>query len=171
MSDFYIKHISLSDISFFMSECEESAKNGHLHQSILMSEGNKLFEEQIRKIIRMNDSGQYTGHSILILHRKSDDRKVGILWLCDAQDLVGRLCIEIRLINITKSMRGKGGGSKLLSIALDEACSNIITAKCYPASGLMIGMLKRRGFDVMGRSESGSEFLCLGVSTGREILR
>lgn len=47
MNDFYIKQISLLDITFFMSECEDSAKNGHLHQLILTHESYKAFEEQI----------------------------------------------------------------------------------------------------------------------------
>ncbi len=161
MSDFYTKKISLSDVPFFMGECEDSAKNGHLHQEILAPKSNKIFEKQIRQIIQMNDSGQYTGHSILMLLRKSDDRKVGFLWLCVARDLAGRPCTEIRIISITKSMRGRGCGSLLLSIALDEYRTHIVTAKCYPGSGQMSGMLKRRGFDVMGTSERGSEFLCL----------
>ncbi|MBD8109394.1 GNAT family N-acetyltransferase [Erwinia persicina] len=93
--------------------------------------------------------------------RKSDDRKVGFLWLCAVLDLAGRPCTEIRIINITKSMRGKGCGTRLLSIALDEYRSHIVTAKCYPGSVQMSGMLKRRGFEVMGTSERGSEFLCL----------
>ncbi|HFP5328839.1 TPA: N-acetyltransferase, partial [Escherichia coli] len=117
MSDFYTKKISLSDVPFFMGECEDSAKNGHLHQEILAPKSNKIFEKQIRQIIQMNDSGQYTGHSILMLLRKSDDRKVGFLWLCVTRDLAGRPCTEIRIINITKSMRGRGCGSLLLSIA------------------------------------------------------
>ena len=161
MNDFYTKMISLSDIPFFMSECEDSARNGHLHQELLIPKSNKIFEKQIRQVIQMNNSGQYTGHTILMLRRKSDDSKVGFLWLCAAQDLAGRACTEIRIINITKSMRGKGCGTRLLSIALDEYRSHIVTTKCYPGSIQMSGMLKRRGFDVMGTSERGSEFLCL----------
>lgn len=161
MDGFYTKQISLSDISFFMSECEDSARNGHLHQELLTPKSNKIFEKQIRQVIRMNDSGQYTGHSILMLFRKSDDRKVGFLWLCAVLDLAGRPCTEIRIINITKSMRGKGCGTRLLSIALDEYRSHIVTAKCYPGSVQMSGMLKRRGFEVMGTSKRDSEFLCL----------
>ena len=164
MIEIYTKKISLSDVPFFMGECEDSAKNGHLHQEILAPKSNKIFEKQIRQIIQMNDSGQYTGHSILMLLRKSDDRKVGFLWLCVARDLVGRRCTEIRIIHITKSMRGRWCGSLLLSIALDECRTHIVTAKCYPGSGQMSGMLKRRGFDVMGTSERGSEFLCLELS-------
>lgn len=161
MSDFYIKHISLSDIPFFMSECEKGARNGHLYQEILSPETNKTFEKQIRQIILMNGSGQNTGHSILMLFRKSDERKVGFLWLCAAKDLKGRQCFEIRIINITKSMQGKGCGTLLLSIALDECHAHIITAKCYLGSHHMSGMLKRRGFKVMQISERGSEFLYL----------
>lgn len=161
MGDFYTKHISLSDIPFFMSECEDSARNGHLHQDLLAPKSNKIFEKQIRQVIRMNNSDQYTGHTILLLLRKSDDRKVGFLWLCAARDLAERPCTEIRIINITKSMRGKGCGTLLLSTALDECRAHIVTAKCYPGSARMSQMLKRQGFDVMGTSERGSEFLCL----------
>lgn len=161
MDDFYTKFISLSDIPFFMSECENSAKSGHLHKALLEPKSNKIFEKQIRQIIRMNESGQYTGHSIHVLFRKSDDRKVGFLWLCVARDLAGRSCIEIRIINIIKPMRGRGYGTLLLSIALNEYCTHIVTAKCYPESDQMSGMLKRRGFEVMGSSKRGSEFLCL----------
>lgn len=161
MSEFYTKDMSLSDISFFMSECEDSARNGHLYQELLAPKSNKIFEKQIRQVIRMNDSALHTGHSILMLLRKSDGRKVGFLWLCAAQDLAGRPCTEIRIINITKSMRGKGCGTLLLSIALGEYRSHIMTAKCYPGSVQMSGMLKRRGFDIIGTSERGSEFLCM----------
>jgi len=161
VSDFYTRPILISDISFFMSECEDGAQNGHFYHEILTPAANKVFEKQVCQIIRMNNSGQYTGHSILILLRKSDDKKVGFLWLCAAQDLAGRPCTEIRIINITKSMRGKGGGTLLLSVVLDEYHSHIVTAKCYPKSAHMSGMLKRRGFEIMGTSKRGSEFLCL----------
>lgn len=43
MSDFYTKQISLSDIPFFMSECEDSARNGHLHQELLIGEHEKAW--------------------------------------------------------------------------------------------------------------------------------
>ncbi|EKN6177461.1 GNAT family N-acetyltransferase [Yersinia sp. 22-579] len=161
MSELYTRPVLMSDISFFMSECEDSARNGHLLQEILIPKGNKVFEKQIRQVIKMNNSDQYTGHFILILVRQSDDMNVGFLWLCASQDLAGRSCVEIRVINIIKSMRGQGCGTLLLTVAIREYRHHVITAKCYPKSFQMSGILKRRGFEIMGTSERGSEFLCL----------
>lgn len=161
MDNVYIRQMSKSDMSFFMDECVDAAKDGRLHKDMLSSKFYKIFEKQVREITRVNELGQYSGHTINILVRKSDEKAIGFLWLCASEDMAHRPCIEIRIINITKSMRGKGFGSYLLSVALDELRSQIVTAKCYSASTQMADMLKRKGFDVMGTSKTGAEYLYL----------
>ena len=161
MDNVYIRQMTKSDMSFFMDECVDAAKGGRLHKDMLSPKFYKTFEKQIREIIRVNDSGKYSGHTINILVRKSDNRNIGFLWLCASQDMAYRPCIEIRIINITKAVRGKGFGSYLLSVALDELRAQIVTAKCYSASTQMADMLKRKGFNVMGTADSGAEYLYL----------
>lgn len=159
--DFYIKPMNLSDLSFFMSECEDGARNGHFSQELLEPDLNKTFESQIRVAIEMNASGRRSGHSILILHRKSDDKKAGFLWCCDEKDFAGRPCVEIKAVDVETSMRGNGCGALLLTVALNELRSQTLIAKCYSDSTQMSGMLKRRGFRIMAISDRGTEYLQL----------
>ena len=159
MDNVYLRQMSKSDMSFFMDECVDAAKNGRLFKEMLTTKFYKTFEKQIREVISMNDSGEKSGHTINVLVRKSDEKKIGFLWLCASRDMANRPCIEIRIINITKTMRGKGFGSYLLSAALYELRSCLVTAKCYSASTQMADMFKRNGFDIMATSESGAEYL------------
>lgn len=161
MDKFYVRHMTRSDLSFFMSQCEESARDSHLHVSLLNPEENNAFKKQIEAALRLNESGHHSGHFLLMLVCRADDQRAGFLWVCASRDLTGTACIEISVIHVVRAMRGNGGGSLLLSVAIDGYKNHRITAKCYPASSQMNRMLKRRGFEVMGTSERGSEYLCL----------
>lgn len=160
MDKFYVRHMKRSDISFFMCECEESARDNHLHSSLLDRTEINVFKTQISEALRLNEKGKHSGHFLVMLIRKVDEQEAGFMWLRASNDLSGTPCVEISVIHIVKTMRGEGGGSLLLSIAIDGYKNNRITAKCYPASTTMNKMLKRRGFIVMGKSERGSEYLC-----------
>jgi len=161
MDQFYVRHMTRSDVPFFMNQCEESARDKHLHINLLDPKENKVFEKQIKDALKLNEAGHHSGHFLLMLIREVDDQQAGFMWVRASKDLTGTACIEISVIHVVKSMRGNRGGSILLSIAIDGYKEHRITAKCYPASINMSQMLKRRGFEVMGTSERGSEYLCL----------
>ena len=161
MDEFCVRHMTRADLPFFMSQCEESARDGHLHVSLLEPEENNAFRKQIEAALGLNEAGHPSGHFLLMLVCRADEQRAGFLWVRASRDLTGTACIEISVVHIARAMRGKGGGSLLLSVAIDGYKTHRITAKCYPASAMMNRMLKRRGFKVMGTSERGSEFLCL----------
>lgn len=161
MDQFYVREMMQSDMPFFMSQCEDSAREKHLHISLLDSKENETFKNQIKEALKLNEAKRHSGHFLLMLIRQEDDERAGFMWIRASSDLTGTACIEISVIHVVKSMRGKGGGNILLSVAIDGYKNHRITAKCYPASSVMMNMLKRRGFEVMGTSERGSEYLCL----------
>jgi len=148
-----------SDMPFFMRQYDDLAKGGHVND--VNSSERILFEKQIREALALNEAGGNSGHLFVMLIKQSDDKPAGVMWVKGSRDLEGQDCIELSVLHVVESMRGKGGGNLLLSIALDGYRQYRITAKCFPPSVIMSAMLKRRGFEVMGTSERGSEYLCL----------
>ena len=98
-----------------MGEFEDGARKGHFYEEILTSKVGDTFEQQLRLEIKANELGQYTGHFIYILLRRSDDKKVGLIWFCDVRDPTGVPRLELRAVSIVKELRGKGYGSILVS--------------------------------------------------------
>lgn len=160
MSTFYVRNMTLKDIPFFITQCEESARDRHLHSDLLTARGSKSFEKDVREVLRLHDVGQPSAHFLVMLVRASDERPAGFMWVRSAEDLTGTRCIEIFVVHVAKPMRGKGGGQLLISLAIEGYGQHRITARCYPASALMNRMLRQRGFEVMGTSERGAHYLC-----------
>lgn len=77
MSEFYSRAATAADMPFIMGEFEDGARKGHFYEEILTSKGGKTFEKQTRQAIKTNEQGQYSGHYIYILLRRSDDKKQG----------------------------------------------------------------------------------------------
>lgn len=136
MSEFYSMAATVADMPFIMGEFEDGARKGHFYEGILTSEVGKTFEQQLRLAIKTNEQGQYSGHFIYILLRRSDDKKVGLVWFCAALDPTGVPRLELRAVSIVKELRGKGYGSMLVS-----------------------DMLKRRGFYLFDTSPKGTQML------------
>ncbi|EFB8332430.1 TPA: N-acetyltransferase [Escherichia coli] len=159
MSEFYSRAATVADMPFIMGEFEDGARKGHFYEGILTSEVGKTFEQQLRLAIKTNEQGQYSGHFIYILLRCSDDKKVGLVWLCAALDPTGVPRLEFRAVSIVKELRGKGYGSMLVSDMLTSNSSQPMMAKCYVKSSQMADMLKRRGFYLFDTSPKGTQML------------
>ncbi|EBK3996750.1 N-acetyltransferase, partial [Salmonella enterica] len=112
-----------------------------------------------RLAIQTNEQGQYSGHYIYILLRRSDDKKAGLIWFCAALDPTGAPRLELRAVSIVKELRGKGYGSMLVSDMIDSNPSQPMMAKCYVKSSQMADMLKRRGFHLFDTSPKGTQML------------
>ena len=149
MSEFYSRAATVADMPFIMGEFEDGARKGHFYEEILTSKGGKTFEKQ----------GQYSGHYIYILLRRSDDKKAGLIWFCAALDPTGAPRLELRAVSIVKELRGKGYGSMLVSDMIDSNPSQPMMAKCYVKSSQMADMLKRRGFHLFDTSPKGTQML------------
>lgn len=75
MSEFYSRAAIVADMPFIMGEFEDGARKGHFYEEVLTSNVGETFEQQLRLAIKANEQGQYTGHFIYILLRRSDDKK------------------------------------------------------------------------------------------------
>ncbi|EKM0513162.1 TPA: N-acetyltransferase [Escherichia coli] len=159
MSEFYSRTATVADMLFIMGEFEDGAHKGHFYDGILTSEVSKTFEQQLRLAIKTNEQGQYSGHFIYILLRRSDDKKVGLVWFCAALDPTGVPRFELRAVSIVKELRGKGYGSMFVSEMLESNPSQPMMAKCYVKSSQMADMLKRRGFYLFDTSPKGMQML------------
>ncbi|ECH9053895.1 GNAT family N-acetyltransferase [Salmonella enterica subsp. enterica] len=159
MSEFYSRAATVADMPFIMGEFEDGARKGHFYEEILTSKGCKTFEKQTRLAIKTNEQGQYSGHFIYILLRRSDDKKAGLIWFCAALDPTGAPRLELRAVSIVKELRGKGYGSMLVSDMIDSNPSQPMMAKCYVKSSQMADMLKRRGFHLFETSPKGTQML------------
>ncbi len=109
--------------------------------------------------IKTRDTEGYSGHFIFILLRRSDDKKIGLIWFTPAIDPAGDPRLELRAVCITRSMQGKGYGSMLLSDMIDSNAQQPMMAKCYVKSTKMAEMLKRRGFHLVDTSPTGTQLL------------
>lgn len=158
MSELYSRTATLSDMPFIMEEFEEGAKKGHFNELNLAGKEGKMFEKQTRQAIMINEQGGYSGHYIFILVRRSDEKRLGLIWFCPAPDPRGMQRLEIRAISINKAFRGKGYGSILVSDMLD-ANTHPMMAKCLAKSSQMAEMLKRRGFTLYETLPSGTQIL------------
>ncbi|EPO5386889.1 TPA: GNAT family N-acetyltransferase [Raoultella ornithinolytica] len=159
MDDFYSREITLADMPFLMHEFEEGARLGHFTNEIITPAGGEKFEKQTREAIKTRDAEGYSGHFIFILLRRSDDKKIGLIWFTPAIDPTGDPRLELRAVCITKSMQGKGYGSMLLSDMIDSNAQQPMMAKCYVKSTKMAEMLKRRGFHLVDTSPTGTQLL------------
>lgn len=159
MSEFYSRAATAADMPFIMGEFEDGARKGHFYEEILTSKGGKTFEKQTRLAIQTNEQGQYSGHYIYILLRRSDDKKAGLIWFCAALDPTSAPRLELRAVSIVKELRGKGYGSMLVSDMIDSNPSQPMMAKCYVKSSQMADMLKRRGFHLFATSPKGTQML------------
>lgn len=159
MDDFYSREITLADMPFLMHEFEEGARLGHFTNEIITQAGGKKFEKQMREAIKIRDANGESGHFIFILLRRSDDKKIGLIWFTPEIDLAGYQRLELRTFCITKSMQGKGYGSMFLSDMIDSNAPLPMMAKCYVKSTKMAEMLKRRGFHLVDTSPTGTQLL------------
>ncbi len=159
MSEFYSRAATVADMPFIMGEFEDGARKSHFYEEILTSKVGDTFEQQLRLEIKANEQGQYTGHFIYILLRRSDDKKVGLIWFCDVRDPTGMPRLELRAVSIVKELRGKGYGAMLVSDMLASNSSRPMMARCYVKSSQMADMLKRRGFYLFGTSPKGTQML------------
>ncbi|WMJ67183.1 hypothetical protein RBI80_29340 (plasmid) [Klebsiella variicola] len=79
MDDFYSREITLADMPFLMHEFEEGARLGHLQmRSSRKPVGRSL--KKMREAIKIRDANGESGHFIFILLRRSDDKKIGLIW-------------------------------------------------------------------------------------------
>lgn len=99
MDDFYSREITLADMPFLMHEFEEGARLGHFTNEIITPAGGKKFEKQTREAIKTRDAEGYSGHFIFILLRRSDDKKIGLIWFTPAIDQ-----LEIHVLNSVPSV-------------------------------------------------------------------
>ncbi|HAV8744392.1 TPA: GNAT family N-acetyltransferase [Escherichia coli] len=159
MGEFYSRAATVTDMPFIMGEFEDGARKGHFYEEILTSKVGKTFEQQLRLAIKTNEQGQYSGHFIYILLRRSDDKKVGLIWFCAALDPTGVPRLELRAVSVVKELRGKGYGSMLVSNMIALNSSQPMMAKCYVKSSQMADMLKRRGFYLFDTSPKGTQML------------
>ncbi|EOC0011678.1 GNAT family N-acetyltransferase [Cronobacter turicensis] len=159
MEHFYVRQMTLADMPFFIDQFDQLVKGEHVND--VNEEERALFLNQISSAIKINESGGNSGHFFAMLINNEDDSPAGMMWLRPSLDLDGHNCAEIALVHVEKNMRGKGGGSVLVDIAVNTIKQQRIIVKCFPVSKTMNTMLKRRGFEVMATSPRGSEFLCL----------
>ena len=105
MSEFYSRAATVADMPFIMGEFEDGARKGHFYEEVLTSNVGETFEQQLRLAIKANEQGQYTGHFIYILLRRSDDKKIGLIWFCDVRDPTGVPRLELRAVSIVVSVQ------------------------------------------------------------------
>ncbi len=159
MSEFYSRAAIVADMPFIMGEFEDGARKGHFYEEVLTSNVGETFEQQLRQVIKANEQGQYTRHFIYIMLRRSDDKKIGLIWFCDVRDPTGVPRLELRAVSIVKELRGKGYGSMLVSDMLESNPGRPMMARCYVKSSQMADMLKRRGFYLFSTSPKGTQML------------
>jgi len=159
MEDLYSRELTSKDLPFIMDEFEEGAKLGAFSKDFSKRGGNKVIEKQLREIIRIGQAGYLTGHYFHILIRESNEQKIGYVWLASAPDSYGQTCLEIRAFGITKAFRGKGYASLLLSKCVDGNSHHPMQAKCLVESRRMADMLKRRGFELVETTPTGTSVL------------
>ncbi len=151
--------LTINDLKFIMEEFEAGAKAGNFSKEFLDPKKGNILEKQLREVIRMGETGKYTGHFFYILTRESDKQRIGFIWLNVAPDPAMQSALEIRAVCINKNFRGKGYASIMLDEWLQSYPQYPFQAKCYPRSTQMIEMLKRRGFYVFNTAASGNMFL------------
>ncbi|MEN0584436.1 MULTISPECIES: N-acetyltransferase [unclassified Kosakonia] len=151
--------VTLKDIPFIMNEFELGAKSGNFSKEFLTPQKNKNLEKQLRDMIKLSDSGSFTGHFFYILTNTSDEKRYGFIWLMVARGPNDQSVLEIRAINIKKDQRGKGLATLMLDEWLNAYPHHPFQAKCFAKSSQMIEMLHRRGFKTLNTAASGNKFL------------
>ncbi|EIX7373176.1 GNAT family N-acetyltransferase [Citrobacter freundii] len=170
MMDIKQRPLTKADLTFVMDELAAGARTGNFSNNFIDSRISKPFEKQIREMIRVRDTGKYTGHYFNIIARGTDGNRLGFIWL---QDVIidEQPGLELRVLCVSKRYRGNSIATAVLNNILEHYAERPFQAKCYAKSTQMIEMLKKRGVNVLNTAASGNMFLVRNASLHLPIIK
>lgn len=159
MGDFYSREITDEDLPFLMEELKAGSVAGHYTEAFQNDDYLTELSYQLQQIIKMNKSGQQSGHFLYILSCSPEEQRIGYIWFKVQKAQNGFIFLEIKAFGVAEPFRGKGIASQFLSDYLDSNAHHPLEARCFASSTQMADMLKRRGFIVDAISPLGTQIL------------